>query len=73
MFCFNYNRRICTRVRNEEEVGENMITISDIAKIVGVSHSTVSRSLNDSFEISQKTKERIKKNQLKYIMSLEGR
>ena len=50
-----------------------MITISDIAKIVGVSHSTVSRSLNDSFEISQKTKERIKKNQLKYIMSLEGR
>ena len=60
-------------MRNEEEAGENMITISDIAKIVGVSHSTVSRSLNDSSEISQKTKERIKKNQLKYIMSLEGR
>jgi len=48
-------------VRNEEEAGENMITISDIAKIVGVSHSTVFRSLNDSSEISQKTKERIKK------------
>lgn len=38
-----------------------MITIRDIAKIAGVSHSTVSRSLNDSSEISQKTKERIKK------------
>ena len=61
MFCFNYNRFICTRVRKEEEAGENMITISDIAKIVGVSHSTVFRSLNDSSEISQKTKERIKK------------
>ena len=38
-----------------------MITIKDIAKIAGVSHSTVSRSLNDSSEISEKTKERIKK------------
>ena len=60
-------------MRNEEEAGENMITISDIAKIVGVSHSTVSRSLNDSSEISQKTKERIKKNQLKYIMRCKPR
>ena len=67
MFCFNYNRFICTRVRNEEEAGENMITIRDIAKILGVSHSTISRSLNDSFEISQKTKERIKG----YIYALE--
>ena len=38
-----------------------MITIKDIAKIAGVSHSTVSRSLNDSSEISVKTKDRIKK------------
>ena len=44
-----------------------MITIRYIAKILGVSHSTVSRSLNDSFEISQKTKERIKG----YIYALE--
>lgn len=41
--------------------GEQMITIKDIAKIAGVNHSTVSRSLNDSTEISSKTKERIKK------------
>ena len=44
-----------------------MITIRYIAKILGVSHSTVSRSLNDSSEISQKTKERIKG----YIYALE--
>ena len=67
MFCFNYNRFICRRVRNEEEAGENMITIKKKKKIVGVSHSTISRSLNDSFEISQKTKERIKG----YIYALE--
>jgi len=38
-----------------------MVTIKDIAKIAGVSHSTVSRSLNNSSEISTKTKEKIKK------------
>ena len=36
------------------------VTIKDIAKIAGVSHSTVSRSLNDSPLISEKTKKRIK-------------
>ncbi len=36
------------------------VTIKDIAKIAGVSHSTVSRSLNDSPLISEKTKNRIK-------------
>jgi LacI family transcriptional regulator len=36
------------------------VTIKDIARIAGVSHSTVSRSLNDSPLISEKTKERIK-------------
>ncbi|BDU51510.1 LacI family DNA-binding transcriptional regulator [Haliovirga abyssi] len=38
-----------------------MITIKDIAKVAGVSHSTVSRSLNDSNQISEKTKNKIKK------------
>lgn len=37
------------------------VTIRDIARIAGVSHSTVSRSLNDSPLISEKTKKRIKK------------
>ena len=36
-------------------------TIKDIAKIAGVSHSTVSRCLNDSPLVSEKTKEKIKK------------
>jgi len=37
------------------------MTIKELAKIAGVSHSTVSRSLNDSPNISVKTKERIRK------------
>lgn len=37
-----------------------MTTIRDIAEIAGVSHSTVSRSLNDSPLISEKTKTKIK-------------
>lgn len=36
------------------------MTIKDLANIAGVSHSTVSRSLNDSPLISEKTKNRIK-------------
>jgi LacI family transcriptional regulator, purine nucleotide synthesis repressor len=36
------------------------VTIKDIAKLAGVSHTTVSRSLNDSSLISDKTKKRIK-------------
>ncbi|MCY6483232.1 LacI family DNA-binding transcriptional regulator [Clostridium aestuarii] len=38
-----------------------MATIKDIAEIAGVNHSTVSRSLNDSPLISEKTKTKIKK------------
>ena len=37
------------------------MTIKELAKLAGVSHSTVSRSLNDNPSISVKTKERIKK------------
>ena len=37
------------------------VTISDIAKIAGVNKSTVSRSLNDSPLVAEKTKLRIKK------------
>lgn len=36
------------------------MTIKDLANLAGVSHSTVSRSLNDSPLISEKTKQRIK-------------
>ncbi len=37
------------------------VTIKDIAKIAGVSHSTVSRSLNDSSLVSAKTKQAIQR------------
>ncbi len=46
---------------NENESEKQTVTIKDIARIAGVSHSTVSRSLNDSPLISEKTKKRIKK------------
>ncbi|MDD4725699.1 MAG: LacI family DNA-binding transcriptional regulator [Tissierellia bacterium] len=36
------------------------VTIKDIAKIAGVSHATVSRSLNDSHLVAEDTKKRIK-------------
>ena len=36
------------------------ITIKDIAKMLNVSHTTVSRSLNDSPLISKETKEKVK-------------
>src|SRR6056297_3602056 len=46
---------------NENESEKQTVTIKDIARIAGVSHSTVSRSLNDSPLISEQTKKRIKK------------
>ena len=42
------------------------ITIKDIAKILNVSHTTVSRSLNDSPLISKETKARVKEIASKY-------
>jgi DNA-binding LacI/PurR family transcriptional regulator len=44
------------------------ITIKDIARLAGVSHTTVSRALNDSPLINKETKERIRTlaNQMKY-------
>lgn len=36
------------------------VTIKDIAKLAGVSHTTVSRALNDSPLINQETKEKIR-------------
>jgi len=42
------------------------ITIKDIAKMLNVSHTTVSRSLNDSTLISKETKEKVKEVARKY-------
>ena len=41
-------------------MGTNRVTIKDIAKKAGVTHSTVSRALNDSPRVKQETKEFIK-------------
>lgn len=45
------------------------ITLKELAKIVGVSPSTVSKSLNDSFEISEDTKKRVREAALKFNYS----
>ncbi|NOQ92120.1 MAG: substrate-binding domain-containing protein [Flavobacteriaceae bacterium] len=42
------------------------ITIKELAKILGVSVSTVSKALNDSYEISEKTKLKVQKAAKKY-------
>jgi LacI family transcriptional regulator len=47
--------------KQEHYSKKTAVTIRDIARIAGVSHSTVSRSLNDSPLISDKTKRRIQK------------
>jgi LacI family transcriptional regulator len=43
-----------------EKIRANDLTIKDIARLVGVSHSTVSRALNDSPLVNDETKEKIK-------------
>lgn len=51
------------------------VTIKDIAKIANVSHTTVSRALNDSPFIKEQTKDKIKKiaKQLNYFPNLSAR
>jgi len=50
-----------THCRNKKRGKERvMVTIKDIARVVGVSPSTVSRALSDSPLISEKTKQNVK-------------
>jgi LacI family transcriptional regulator len=51
------------------------VTIKDIAKLAGVSHTTVSRALNDSPLINDETRERIKAiaNQLQYTPNFNAK
>lgn len=45
-----------------------MVTIKDIAKVAGVSHTTVSRALNDSPLIKPETKRRLQPSLNLYTM-----
>lgn len=51
------------------------VTIKDIGKIAGVSHTTVSRALNDNKLISEVTRERIKKlaKELNYVPNFNAK
>lgn len=46
---------------NENEVIKMSITIKDVAKKAGVSPSTVSRTINNHYSISEETKEKVRK------------
>ncbi len=63
----------CTRVQRGEDT--MAITIKDIARVAGVSHSTVSRALADSPLISSETKARIRRlaDEMDYTPSAIGR
>lgn len=52
-----------------------MVTIKDIAKVAGVSHTTVSRALNDSASIRPETKERIQQiaRELNYVTNYSAK
>lgn len=52
--------------------GKKGMTIKDLARIAGVSHSTVSRSLNDSPLISEETKARIRQLAREYNFELNA-
>ncbi|MDH3321987.1 MAG: LacI family transcriptional regulator [Flavobacteriaceae bacterium] len=47
-------------------MAKKKITIKDLAKIMGISVSTVSKALNDSYEISEKTKIKVRAYAKKY-------
>lgn len=51
---------VIERLKSEEEVVPNKVTINDVARIAGVSKTTVSRVLNDDELVVPATKEHVK-------------